>query len=657
MPAPNAILQNRYRIIRELGHGGMGAVYEAIDQRVSCVVALKETLIGKDSMARQAFEREAALLANLRHPGLPKVMDYFSEGAGEFLVMEFIPGHDLAELMDLRSGPFPESQVLQWADGLLKVLEYLHSRQPPIVHRDVKPSNLKVTGDGELFLLDFGLAKGAAGQMPTLMSDQSVVGYTPIYSPLEQIHGRGTDPRSDLYAFGATLYHMLTGSAPADAPARYAAIEEDEGDPLRPPRELNPQLSRAVSDIVLKAMSISRRHRQTSAAEIRAAFKQATAGGRNSQQQVRMLEAETLRQDKKRRAADDARRTPSAASLPATTPYQEQPQIEPTIQSAPGSKASEPPAPATIPAPFVPQSAPRARPDQFTNSSVAVESRLSRRLIVTVVVAIPLLIGVILWIWNYSGVGPANRNNPGNANQTLIAGDNKPNSPQAPAGMTYIPGGEFMMGRDDGDEYERPAHQVTVKPFFIDVHEVTLGDYMKFVRATGHAYTLMPSQNELQHPASQITWDDASAYAKWAGKRLPKEEEWEFAARGTDGRRYPWGNEWNKNLANVDRANGRIESLGVFAGQSPFGVYDMIGNVWEWTASELTAYPGGQLPAQLAADADLGAVFKNHQLKVIRGGAYDSDQNTATTTYRRGYPSRGHFDYSKMGFRCAQDVK
>jgi len=95
------------------------------------------------------------------------VMDYFSEGAGEFLVMEFIPGHDLAELMDLRSGPFPESQVLQWADGLLKVLEYLHSRQPPIVHRDVKPSNLKVTGDGELFLLDFGLAKGAAGQMPT----------------------------------------------------------------------------------------------------------------------------------------------------------------------------------------------------------------------------------------------------------------------------------------------------------------------------------------------------------------------------------------------------------------------------------------------------------------------------------------------------------
>jgi formylglycine-generating enzyme required for sulfatase activity len=661
MLAPNAILQNRYRIIRQLGHGGMGAVYEAIDERVSCVVALKETLIGKDSMARQAFEREAALLANLRHPGLPKVMDYFSERAGEFLVMEFIPGHDLAELMELRGGPFPESQVLQWANEVLKVLEYLHSRQPPIVHRDIKPSNLKVTRDGEVFLLDFGLAKGAAGQMPTLMSNQSVVGYTPIYSPLEQIHGRGTDPRSDLYAFGATLYQLLTGSAPADAPARYAAIEDEECDPLRPPHELNAQVSRPVSDIVLKAMSIGRRQRQTSAAEIRAALKHATADERNSQEPVRMPEAETLRRDKERHASDDATRKPAAAQLlPPTSPSQEEPkpQIEPTIPSALATKPSEPqaPHPATMPTPFVPQSPPQARRDQVTNSSVVVESKRSRKLIATVAVAIPLLIGAILWGRSYSGVGPVNRTTPANANQTLITADNRPNIPQAPAGMTYVPAGEFMMGRDDGDDYERPAHKVTVKPFFIDVHEVTLSDYMKFIRATGYKYTVLPAP-KTQHPASQVTWDDASAYAKWAGKRLPTEEEWEFAARGTDGRRYPWGNELTSDLANVDRVSGGIADVGVFAGQSPFGVYDMVGNVWEWTASELKAYPEGQLPANLTTDGDLGPVLKNHELKVIRGGAYDSDQNTATTTYRRGYPARGSYDYSKIGFRCAQDVK
>jgi serine/threonine protein kinase len=147
MLAPNTILQNRYRVVRELGHGGMGTVYEAIDQRVNCVVALKQTAVNSDREARTAFEREAALLANLRHQALPKVMDYFSESDGDFLVMEFIPGHDLAELLELRGAPFPQEQVLQWADSLLKVLGYLHDQNPPILHRDIKPANLKLTMD------------------------------------------------------------------------------------------------------------------------------------------------------------------------------------------------------------------------------------------------------------------------------------------------------------------------------------------------------------------------------------------------------------------------------------------------------------------------------------------------------------------------------
>src|SRR5438105_2568877 len=144
MLSPNTILQNRYRIVRELGHGGMGTVYEAVDQRVNCIVALKETTAGGDAEARRAFEREASLLGNLRHSTLPKVMDYFTEDGGDFLVMEFIPGYDLAELIESRASPFPQSQVLRWADELLKVLEYLHKQEPPILHRDIKPSNLKL---------------------------------------------------------------------------------------------------------------------------------------------------------------------------------------------------------------------------------------------------------------------------------------------------------------------------------------------------------------------------------------------------------------------------------------------------------------------------------------------------------------------------------
>jgi serine/threonine protein kinase/thiol-disulfide isomerase/thioredoxin len=268
MLTPNSTLQNRYRVVRELGHGGMGTVYEAIDQRVSCVVALKETLVGVNTEARQAFQREAALLANLRHASLPKVMDYFSEGDGEFLVMEYIAGHDLAELIEQQQAPFPPDQVLVWADKLLQLLDYLHTREPPIVHRDIKPANLKITSEGEIFLLDFGLAKGAAGQMTTVRTDGSVHGYTPLYAPLEQIHGRGTDPRTDIYSLGATLYDLLAGQPPVAAPVRFEAIENDQPDPLPTVNRLNSRVSAAVAEVIQRAMALSRRERFSSAAEM-----------------------------------------------------------------------------------------------------------------------------------------------------------------------------------------------------------------------------------------------------------------------------------------------------------------------------------------------------------------------------------------------------
>lgn len=275
MLAPNSTLQNRYLIVRELGHGGMGTVYEAIDQRVSCVVALKQTLVGANTPAREAFQREAALLANLRHPSLPKVMDYFSEGDGEFLVMEYIAGHDLAELLEQQQSPFPQDQVLVWADELLKLLDYLHTREPPILHRDIKPANLKITREGEIFLLDFGLAKGAAGQMATVRTGGSVHGYTPLYAPLEQIHGQGTDPRSDIYSLGATLYDLLTGQPPVAAPVRFDAVENERPDPLPPANRLNSRVSSVVAEVIQRAMSLNRRNRFSSAAEMRDALQRA----------------------------------------------------------------------------------------------------------------------------------------------------------------------------------------------------------------------------------------------------------------------------------------------------------------------------------------------------------------------------------------------
>ena len=274
MLAPNTLLQNRYLIIRSIGHGGMGAVYLARDQRLGHTVALKETFFTEERM-RRAFEREARLLAHLRHPALPKVTDHFDEDGGQFIVMEFISGDDLEMLLAQRGEPFPAEQVLAWGDELLKALAYLHNQDPPILHRDIKPANLKLTPQGEIILLDFGLAKGTAGQTSSVMTSRSVFGFTPNFAPLEQIQGTGTGPRSDFYALAATLYYLMTGAIPPDALTRITAVANGQADPLRSADEINPQVSQEIAAVLMKAMAHNRDHRPESATEMRRLLREA----------------------------------------------------------------------------------------------------------------------------------------------------------------------------------------------------------------------------------------------------------------------------------------------------------------------------------------------------------------------------------------------
>src|SRR3954466_1236855 len=160
MIEPGTLLQNRYRVARQIGSGGMGAGYVATDERFDSTVAIKQTFFSDDPVLRRAFEREAILLNHLRHPALPKVSDHFVESDGQFLVMEYIEGSDFGTLLKQRGGWFPVADVLAWADELLDALDYLHTQKPPVVHRDIKPQNIKRNERGQIFLLDFGLAKG-----------------------------------------------------------------------------------------------------------------------------------------------------------------------------------------------------------------------------------------------------------------------------------------------------------------------------------------------------------------------------------------------------------------------------------------------------------------------------------------------------------------
>ncbi len=277
MLAPNTLLQNRYLVEKKLGQGGMGAVYQAVDKRFDTTVALKETLVTDENL-RKAFEREARLLNKLRHAALPHVIDFFSEGDGQFLVMQFIPGDDLGALIERNGRPFPTEQVVRWGDQVLAALEYLHAYDPPIVHRDIKPANIKLTPQGEVILLDFGLSKGSVAEL-TQAAGLSVAGFTPHFAPLEQIRGSGTNPRSDLYSIAATLYLLLTGQTPPDALERASSALGGRPDPLRSVTQLNPNVSPAVAQVLHVALSQMPEHRWISASAMRNALRDAMQGG------------------------------------------------------------------------------------------------------------------------------------------------------------------------------------------------------------------------------------------------------------------------------------------------------------------------------------------------------------------------------------------
>lgn len=326
MLAINQVLQERYRIVRQLGYGGMGAVYEAIDERFGEPIALKEIIFDsadekQREMVGKAFEREAKALAKAKHEVVPYVRDYFSELNRQFLVMELVEGEDLAEMLKSRGKPFPLEDILKWMDQLLDALDYLHNLKPPIIHRDIKPQNLKLNARRRIKLLDFGIARSGDRSSATL-TKQTFVGATLNYSPIEQIlrvidqtfrefivlkHkekaeavlNQDTDARCDIYALGGTFYHLLTNQVPIDATKRTLDIWEGKPDPLLNPTAIDPGIPPAVSACLMKAMEVESSKRFSSAIEMHEALKGAIAESKsvisfvNSQENI--TQAETVK--------------------------------------------------------------------------------------------------------------------------------------------------------------------------------------------------------------------------------------------------------------------------------------------------------------------------------------------------------------------------
>lgn len=651
------VLQNRYRIDARLGHGGMGAVFRAYDVSLDVACVVKEMLPPEDpSLAEkfvEQFHREAKTLAKLQHPNLPRVTNYFVEEGGYYLVMDLVDGVDLQQLIGTHG--LPEATVLDYADQLLDVLTYIHEQG--VVHRDIKPANVIVKPDGQIMLVDFGLAKvlNFDGNNLTLTSLHGVG--TPQYAPPEQYTG-GTDQRSDIYALGATLYQALTGCIPPSATDQMAGVTA-----LQPPHKLTANVSSNTEHVILKAMDLRLDGRWQSAAEMRKALTGATHSRPPSTHLPTPLQSETVVLPE---PIQPAAPTPAPAPVPAAPPTSAPASAPRTVPYSPARQArSVPPwvfagvvvlvllaiafvviqliikpAPVMVAASTPTQSmtlvasAQTATLEASAHSGTASpQTPMPSAGTPTGATATSEIAGVLIEATPTASEAAADTPTsiststpPATATDTstptsMPAATSTP-IPHAPSyeptstpvimtlnlargvslQLVDVPAGPFLMGSANSDPNaygdEKPQQKLFLDDFWIGKYEVTNLQYSIFAKATGLSWNY-PSGKD-NYPAQGVSWANAVAFCAWASKvtsrnvRLPTEAEWEKAARGTDGRLYPWGNEPpNSKLLNYYMNVGSTTPVGQYspAGDSPYGASDMAGNIWEWTSSLYKPYP------------------------------------------------------------------
>lgn len=616
MLASNTLLQSRYTILRQIGRGGMGAVYLAKDQRLNNMVAIKETLTTSDHL-RKAFEGEAQLLANLRHPALPVVSDHFIESDGQFLVMQFIPGNDLQEMISHKGSPFPVDRVLQWADQLLDALEYLHSQTPPVIHRDIKPQNLKLTERNQIILLDFGLAKGAIAEA-THAEGKSIQGYTPNYAPVEQIQGSGTDARSDIYSLGATLYYLLTTIIPTDAVTRVVAVAEGRPDFLRRADQLNPQVTSDVADVLQAMLALRRDERPANADDVRKALRAATS-----------------------------------PTLPVSSMAQKDHGFSKTIVGpTTGPQMSDPtmllPTPGTLAGT---EAATMALPVDATTKPVARRSKIWLGIIGSAVV-ISLLIAVI-WTLTNRKVESLKSFEFKTATVDYAANVTEQRGGQAryysedlgegvSLDIVEVKGGTFLMGspanEESRSESEGPQHQVSVPSFFIGKSEVTQAQWRAVANSLPKVNRDLITNPSFfkgdDKPVEQVTWEDALEFcARLSAKtgrqyRLPTEAEWEYACRAGATTPFAFGENISTDIVNFNGEGpyrtapkslyrDQTTGAGSLGAANAFGLFDMHGNVFEWCSDVWHEdYAGAP------SDGSSWNAEGDASLRVLRGGSW-----------------------------------
>ena len=641
--SPGTVVRE-YCIERMLGKGGMGEVYLADQTTTGRQVAMKVVApeLMRDEGVRRRFMEEARVMAALDHPSIVSLYTFFEEGGRFFLVMKYVDGESLEDRIE-RDGPMPVEEAVRVSTAVLAALEYAHTQPQPVIHRDIKPANIQLGKDGSAVVMDFGIAKAIGRE--NLTRTAGIVGTYEYMSP-EQIMGGEVGPATDIYCFGITLYKMLTGVVPfpQKTDTGIDCMDGHRHKPVLPLAEFRDGLPDWLQGVAEGALAKQPGGRFSSASAMSAALRPTSS--------------------------------PPGPSLGSPSP-------KPVVAPAPVPPPAEP----------VPPTSSRSivEHDPRPTGPSAAQAVLAIGLAV-IFVAVFVTVGMGWKISDVAKMADKKVEQKLKERKGWPGGEDERRKEEAAAkrrqeeaaakrrqeeaamkeaelrrrteGMVLIPEGTFMMGCNEEvdsecEEDEKPYHEVYLDAYYLDRHEVTVAGYGKCVEA-GKCDTPRSSQScnwgisgRDDHPVNCVSWDEATAYCKYAGKRLPTEAEWEKAARGTDGRKYPWGNEIPSCALAVMHDGGdgcgKDRTWPVCSkepGHSPYGLCDMSGNVYECVADWY-----GEYPYEASAVRNPGGPSSG-KMRVLRGGSwYDlsgflraSDRVSSNPDFRSG---------SLAGFRCA----
>jgi serine/threonine protein kinase/formylglycine-generating enzyme required for sulfatase activity len=658
-------LDARYLLERRLGQGGMGVVFQARHIFLKTSHAIKvilPDLVGNDPMLTTRFRQEALAAAAIRHPNIIAVTDFgVVRSTMPFLVMEFVKGRSLQDIMTTE-GAMPPQRAFEFITAIAAGVGAAHRQN--IVHRDLKPLNIMVQDDVTIAegvkILDFGLAKIKSGELlgSFVQAQTSGLMGSPFYMAPEQWSDEEPDAHADIYSLGVILYQMLCGEVPFKGSSIPSIMKKHLTLPPPSFQSMGVTVAPAIEAVVRHALEKEVAARTDS---IETFIKELHAAMHSTP--FVSSARETVPLDPNRTIASTVTTlnpVPPIAASPGTTtkppagsdtkfaasfelmdgtisgthlddsahqiPAHEDPETTHVRRSAPTVVDEAPNIP--LPPPAQPPAQPKPPPVNAPvqpferGKQMHIDLAPPRRGISPlwfVGIAVVFFVVVGLGVGGYLLVGRQTGPGTGPTPSPSIG-------PTAKADLVAIGGGSFLMGRSSGPPQETPAHPVSVQSFQMDRTEVSNTEYADFVSQTNHAPpshwagNKAPFGQELW-PAVNVSYDDALAFAAWRSKRdkvsyrLPTEEEWEYAARnGEQGDLYPWGPDWKENAAVLKEAapapvGSRSE------GRNKWGVADLIGNVWEWTASKASVYPGNS--------ATVPAEVKDWI--TIRGGCYVSD--------------------------------